>query len=228
MKEGHAMTGTPMLRAAHRYPTALKVAFVHSKGTVPGDALNISMGGLFVRTAARVPQGTVVQLAVEFPDGEPPAPARARVVHAATRARDPGFGMEFVEDREGLGARVHRHIESILGEGNVTALRLLTAARELLHANGWVQLTEHDGSRGYCLSGALLRAAGEDRRAYQTALRAVGSRLGLAACPHGGFDCHCSVIRWNDAEFRTHQQVIAKVDEVIDAELRSGSRSPSA
>jgi hypothetical protein len=47
----------------------------------------------------------------------------------------------------------------------------------------------------------------------------LGSRLSVPACALGGFDCHCAVLRWNDREGRTKGQVIAKLDEVINAAL---------
>lgn len=212
------MTGTPPLRAAHRYSTSLKVDFLHPQRAASGAAVSISTTGMFVRTDAPFERGAVVDLALEFPDGDPPAPARAKVVYVAAQSTAPGLGMQFVDTGQ-LRPRVDRHIDSILRHGNVTALRVLTSARDLLRQDGWTQLERENEDRRFCLSGALRHAAGGDRRAYQEALRAIGSRLGLSPCAYGGFSCHCPVIRWNDAEGRTHHQVIAKVDEAIDAEL---------
>ena len=216
------MTATATIRAAHRYATSLKVAFVQPPCDASAAALTISTAGMFVRADAPLQRGAVVDVALEFPDGEPPAPARAKVVYVGMQGQEPGFGMQFIEDAHALRARVYRHIDSILSHGNVTALRVLTSARDLLRQQGWTQLAREDSEGGLCLSGALLRAAGPGRQGYEDALRAVGARLGVSACDYGGFRCHCPVIRWNDADGRTHDQVIAKVDDVIDAELTCG------
>lgn len=212
-----------MLRAAHRYPTSLKVEFLRSRGSFAGDAVNISTGGLFVRTDRRVSQGARLSLALAFPDGEPPALARAKVVHVAQGESETGLGIQFVEDRDAFRARVDRHIDSILHQGNAAALRLLSSARDLLLRRGWIQLADQDGEKGFCLSGALREVAHDDHDAYQAALQSVGPRLDSGSCAHGGFGCHCAVVRWNDAEGRTQQQVLAKLDEVIDAEIRSSA-----
>ena len=84
---------------------------------------------------------------------------------------------------------------------------------------GWTQLDARDSAGRYCLTGALSKAAGEDRAAYAAALQSIGTRLNEPACAFGGFGCHCSVIRWNDRDGRTQKQVVAKLDEVIDTVL---------
>jgi hypothetical protein len=212
------MTGTP-LRAAHRYSTSLTVDILLPAARVSGDAINISTGGMFVRTDRPLRKGAVVSCALAFPDGEPPASARARVVYVAGRGG--GLGMQFLDDRRSFHERIDRHIESILHQGQKPALPLLSAARQLLQEKGWTQLDAKNIEGRFCLSGALLQVAGEDERAYQAALESIGSRLRTEPCAYGGFGCHCAVVRWNDVEGRTQQQVIAKIDEVIDAELRS-------
>src|SRR5207237_10323535 len=90
---------------------------------------------------------------------------------------------------------------------------------------GWTQLYPGAATGSYCLSGALREAAGNDRNLYRAALRSVGPGLNVAGCEHGGFDCHCAVIGWNDAEGRTRQQVINKLDEAISAELAATTRA---
>lgn len=217
------MIGTP-IRAAHRYSTSLAVAFLKPHSDASGSALNISTSGMFVRTDAPLQRGAVVDFAVAFPDGEPPAAVRAKVAYVGPQGRDFGLGLQFLEDDHGLRPRVHRHIESILHRGNVAALRVLASARDLLRHDGWTQLEQESAQGSFCLTGALRRAAGGDRRGYEEALRAMGSRLGVSPCAHGGFNCHCPIMQWNDVDGRTRKQVIAKVDQVIDAELASNAR----
>ncbi|HEY6049702.1 MAG TPA: hypothetical protein VIZ58_00530, partial [Thermoanaerobaculia bacterium] len=62
------------------------------------------------------------------------------------------------------------------------------------------------------------------RDSYRAALESMGPRLNVPPCPHGGFGCHCAVLSWNDREGRTKRQVIAKLDEVINAAL--GANAP--
>jgi uncharacterized protein (TIGR02266 family) len=214
----------PSHRPAPRYPTSLKVAFQAASQAASAEATNISTSGMFVRTEAQPPVGAVVSFALELPDGDRPAPVRARVIHvrsrAAARAKlQPGFGVQFVGGDELFQARVDRYIDSIPRRSTVPAVRLLTQARDLLRAHGWTQLTEKDPAGSYCLSGALLEAAGEDDVLYRRALRTLGERLNVPACSLGGFGCHCAIVNWNDSVGRTKFEVLAKLDEVIRAEL---------
>jgi len=84
-------------------------------------------------------------------------------------------------------------------------------------------LTEIDSEGSYCLTGALLKAAGDDDALYRRALRSVGERLGMPACAMGGYGCHCAVIGWNDQIGRTRHEVVAKLEEIIRAELLAGA-----
>jgi uncharacterized protein (TIGR02266 family) len=215
------------LRAAHRYPTSLNVALKQRAGLLPGTVTNISTGGMFVRTERSMRSGTVVSFALEFPDGEEPAPARAAVVYVAQSPETgAGHGMKFIDEESTFRARVDRHIEAILRESETPVVKLLSVARDLLRENGWTQLAPRNPEGRYCLSSALSLAAGDDDQAYQAVLKSVGSHLHTPACALGGFGCHCAVIRWNDAEGRTEKQVIIKLDEVIDAELLGVSQGP--
>ena len=167
----------PVLRASPRYPVSLRVAFPDSDGI--DEATSLSVGGMFVRTDRELAVGALMPVALELPDGDPPAPVQAKILYTSD----------------------------------------VPKARDLLRDNGWTQLYPRAANGSYCLSGALREAAGNDRNLYRAALRSVGTRLNVAGCEHGGFDCHCAVIGWNDAEGRTRQQVINKLDEAISAEL---------
>jgi uncharacterized protein (TIGR02266 family) len=215
----------PSHRPAPRYPTSLKVALSGLPEAVPAEAINISATGMFLRTDTQLPVGTVVSIALELPDGERPAPVDAKVIHVRSRAQarapqlEPGAGVQFLGADELFQARVDRYIDSIPRTSTVPAVRLLTQARDLLRTHGWTQLVEKDPGGSYCLSGALLEAAGDDDVLYRRALRTVGERLNVPACALGGFGCHCAIVNWNDAVGRTRFEVLAKLDEVIRAEL---------
>jgi uncharacterized protein (TIGR02266 family) len=194
-------------------------------GFLPGEATNISATGMFVRTDTALPVGEIVPVALEIPDGDRPVPVQAKIIHVRTSAsssprRDPGIGLQFIGGDDSFRARLDRYIESIPRESKLPSVKLLSMARELLRHRGWTQLLEQDPGGSYCLSGALLEASGDDDDLYRAALRAVGERLNVPACTvGGGYACHCAVISWNDKEGRTKYEVIAKLDEVIRAEL---------
>ena len=214
---------------APRYPANVKVSLVGVPGYFAGEATNISSTGMFVRTDTSVPVGAVLSLSLDLPHEDRPVPVHARVIHVRTPAQalsrspklklDPGVGMQFVGGEPGFQSHIDRYIESIPRESGLPAVRLLSIARELLERHGWTQLLERDPGGSYCLTGALLEAAGEDDALYRRALRSVGERLGVPACPMGGYGCHCAVVSWNDREGRRSEEVLAKLDEVIRAEL---------
>ncbi|HEY4729577.1 MAG TPA: hypothetical protein VIH41_00505, partial [Myxococcales bacterium] len=135
----------------------------------------------------------------------------------------PGVGVQFVGGDDTFRARVDHYIESIPRQSRVPSVRLLSMARDLLRTHGWTQLLEREPGGSYCLTGALLAAAGEDEALYRRALRSIGERLNVPACSLGGYGCHCAIVGWNDQEGRTKHEVIAKLEEVIRAELVAGT-----
>lgn len=211
-----------------RYPTSLRVAFSPAEGFLADEATNISAGGMFVRTDRELPRGALLSVALEIPDGDRPAPLQAKVVHDVAPSRSPtssrvrGVGVQFVGPDDAFRDRLDRYIESLVARSKVP-VRVLLVARDLLHESGWTQLTAREPGGSYCLTGALSKAAGGDRDAYRAALQSVGPRLSVPACTFGGFDCHCAVLSWNDREGRTKNDVIAKLDEVINAALGAGA-----
>ena len=215
----------PVLRANPRYPVSLRVDFPDGDGPRVNEATSLSVGGMFVRTDRELPVGALVPVALELPDGDPPLPVQAKVLYssgapkARARTTGHGFGVQFVAEDATFRERVTRYIDSLLRDPKAPAARLLSIARDLLRDKGWTQLYPRAANGSYCLSGALREAAGNDRNLYRAALRSIGPRLNVAGCEHGGFDCHCAVIGWNDTEGRTREQVINKLDEAISAEL---------
>ena len=210
-----------------RYPTSLRVAFSSAEGFLSDEATNISAGGMFVRTDRELARGALLSVALEIPDGKTPAPVQAKVVHdvasrSRTSSRERGIGVQFVGADGAFRGRLDRYIESLVARSKVP-VRVLLIARDLLHESGWTQLTPREPGGSYCLTGALSTAAGGDRDAYRAALQSMGPRLSVPACAFGGFDCHCAVLSWNDREGRTKSQVIAKLDEVINAALDAGA-----
>jgi uncharacterized protein (TIGR02266 family) len=213
-----------------RYPVSLRVALSTAEGALSGEVTNISSGGMFVRADRTVPVGTLVSASLEIPDGGRPAPVAAKVIHVAASSPAAafisrrGFGAQFVHSDEAFRGRMDRYIQSIERASKVP-VKLLVVARDLLYEKGWTQLTRRDTEGSYCLTGALARAAAGDREAYRAALQSLGPRLGVPGCAFGGFGCHCALLTWNDREGRTRREVVAKLNETIQAAL---GRSASA
>jgi Tfp pilus assembly protein PilZ len=203
----------------------MRVALSSASGALAGEVTDVSSGGMFVRTDRVLPIGALVSAALEIPDGGRPAPVEAKVIHVAAGAPESmvsrlgrGFGAQFVAGDPQFHERIDRYIESIQRTTPVP-VRLLLVARDLLYEQGWTQLTVRDPEAGFCLTGALARAARGDREAYRNALQTLGRRLGVRGCAYGGFGCHCAVLAWNDAEGRSRHEVVAKLDEVIASAL---------
>ena len=211
---------------APRYPASVKVSLEGVPGYFSGEATNISSTGMFVRTETPVAVGSVLSIALELPHQDRPVPVHARVIHVRTPAQallraslDPGVGMQFVSPDEAFQTRIEQYIESIPRESALPRVRLLSVARDLLLKHGWTQLLERDPEGSFCLTGALHAAAGDNEELYRGALRSIGQRLDVPPCTMGGYACHCAVIGWNDREGRTGHEVLAKLEEVIRAEL---------
>ena len=195
-----------------RFPAHLRVA-LQSDGP-SYETANISSGGMFVRTDRELPVGTTMSVELGLPDDQRPTPVNVKVVHAVPQ----GLGLQFVGGDAAFQERLDRYLQSIAANAK-GPVRVLLVARDLLHENGWTQLDARDKAGRYCLTGALAQAAGADRAAYQAALQTIGPRLNEPACAFGGFGCHCTAVRWNDREGRTKREVVAKLDEAIEAAL---------
>jgi Tfp pilus assembly protein PilZ len=209
-----------------RFPVSMRVALNDPHGAVAAEVTDVSTGGMFVRTERVLPVGASVSAALEIPDGGSPAAVNAKVIHVAAQVPSArttsrvGFGAQFVSPDASFCERMDRYMEAVERATNVP-VRVLLVARDLLYERGWTQFAFRDRESGYCLSGALADAVGDDRNVYRSVLQAVGPRLGVRGCPFGGFTCHCAVLSWNDAEGRNRRDVVAKLDEVIHAALRS-------
>jgi uncharacterized protein (TIGR02266 family) len=208
-----------------RFPVSMRVALSSDHGALAGEVTDVSAGGMFVRTDRLLSVGALVSAALEIPDGDRPAAVEAKVVHVREGSRSArraaartGFGAQFVGSDTQFRERMDRYLESIERAAKLP-LKLLVVARDLLYEHGWTQFAHRDPKAGYCLSGALADAAGDDRDAYRTALQTLGPRLGMRPCPFGGFACHCPVLAWNDLEGRSRGEVVAKLDEIIESAM---------
>src|SRR5689334_10431524 len=94
---------SPDRRDAPRFAARIRVRFRSVDELVTAYTGDLSRGGLFVSSERLLPIGTSVQIALELPDGGPPAHLPAKVAYllepaqAATMGRPTGMGMEFVD-----------------------------------------------------------------------------------------------------------------------------------
>lgn len=97
---GHRTSEAQGRRQHDRYETLLKVRFRSYQSLIDEYVVNISKGGLFVRTQNPPPLGTIIQLGVTFPDGALHA-VDAEVVRVVTPAEAVAIG-----GLSGIGVRV--------------------------------------------------------------------------------------------------------------------------
>ncbi len=114
----------PPPRATRRFPVEWHIGLATSKGNLKGVALDVSTGGLFVRTPVALELGTVAGFSVVLDDGGAPVVGRAKVarkitdVEARTCGLAAGFGLAIVGMSEsdrmrwlGFLARIERRAE---------------------------------------------------------------------------------------------------------------------
>jgi len=114
----------PPPRATRRFPVEWQVALATLKGAIKSHALDVSTGGMFVRSPVPLELGTTANFSVVLDDGGSPIGGRARVVRKITdtEARacglTAGFGLEIVDMSEadrmrwlGFLARIERRAE---------------------------------------------------------------------------------------------------------------------
>jgi uncharacterized protein (TIGR02266 family) len=105
-------------RATARYAARFAVRF----GTVDEFkreyAINISAGGVFIRTEAPPEMNSVIDVVLELPDGDP-VEVKALVVHrvspeeAAGLQVEPGVGVQFVEGDDRFRERIDKYVAQL-------------------------------------------------------------------------------------------------------------------
>jgi uncharacterized protein (TIGR02266 family) len=91
------------LRSTQRVDARLRVRFQTAAALKQEMSLNISAGGMFIRTDAPPSMREMVKVSIELPGETEPIEAQAQVVHRVTReegrltGRHPGAGVQFFE-----------------------------------------------------------------------------------------------------------------------------------
>ncbi|WP_244226971.1 TIGR02266 family protein [Corallococcus aberystwythensis] len=102
-------------RRARRFAVKLEMEFRTELDFVREHALNISNGGLFVRTAHRPPQDSVVTVDVKLPNGQR-LQGEALVVHVVDAPYTGGVGLAFLSDDATFSATLDGYLASLVGE----------------------------------------------------------------------------------------------------------------
>jgi uncharacterized protein (TIGR02266 family) len=107
-------------RSYPRYRARFAVHFETVQEFVLEYAANISAGGVFVVTDFPPEMDQVITVVLELPDGRPPVPCKAQVVHRVTkeeaqaRGEPAGVGVQFIEADDTFRERIDQTIAQIL------------------------------------------------------------------------------------------------------------------
>jgi uncharacterized protein (TIGR02266 family) len=105
----------PESRRARRYEVALEVEFRTAAEFAHEHAVNISRGGLFIRTRLRPELETVALVTVRLPTGET-IQGEALVVHHR-EGEQGGVGLAFVSEDRAFSERLERYLSEISSRG---------------------------------------------------------------------------------------------------------------
>jgi uncharacterized protein (TIGR02266 family) len=100
-------------RRARRFAVKLEMEFRTELDFVREHALNISNGGLFVRTAHRPPKDSVVTVDVKLPNGQR-LQGEAVVVHVVDTPYTGGVGLAFLTDDATFSATLDGYLASLV------------------------------------------------------------------------------------------------------------------
>ncbi len=103
-------------RAYERFPVKLQVRFRTASEFVQEHAVNLSRGGIFIRSEDPPPVDTAVEVELLLPDGGPPVTSGGIVVHRQppAAAKVAGVGVQFVDASDAFRERIDRYMESLL------------------------------------------------------------------------------------------------------------------
>lgn len=105
-------------RAYQRVPVRLSVRFRTASEFVQEHALNLSRGGIFIRTNEPPSVDTAVEVELQLPDAGPPVSSAGVVVHRQMPGgvKVPGVGVQFVDASDTFRERIDEYMDSLLKE----------------------------------------------------------------------------------------------------------------
>jgi uncharacterized protein (TIGR02266 family) len=103
-------------RIFERIPVRLQVRFRTAGEFVQEHAINLSRGGIFIRSQDPPPVDTAVEVELLLPDGGPPVSSAGVVVHRQRPGpgKVPGAGVQFVDASDSFRERIDRYMDSLL------------------------------------------------------------------------------------------------------------------
>ena len=103
-------------RAYERAPVKLGVKFRTESEFVQEHALNLSRGGIFIRTDDPPPVDSAVEVEIHLPDNSPPISSSGIVVHRQLPggAKAAGCGVQFVDASDYFRERIDEYMDSLL------------------------------------------------------------------------------------------------------------------
>jgi uncharacterized protein (TIGR02266 family) len=114
-------TGTEPVRRYPRFEVEIWVDFTTLDTVTSSYVLNLSQGGVFIKSDSPLPIDTDVDLVLTLPSGDP-VQARGRVIwnHDLTRESEQGIGgcgIQFVNIAEGDRALLRDYLDSLSDRG---------------------------------------------------------------------------------------------------------------
>ena len=99
-------------------PAAHAVRFRTASEFIQEHAVNLSRGGVFIRTDDPPPIDSVVEVELQLPDSGPPVTTAGIVVHRQQIApgKIPGAGVQFVDASDAFRERIDKFMDSLLRE----------------------------------------------------------------------------------------------------------------
>ena len=164
----------PPPRAARRYPVEWPVNLGTFRGTVRGEALDVSRDGMFVRPLHALTLETVVNFSSVLDDGDAPVAGRAKVVRHVTEVSaracglTSGYGLQIVDMGDVDRTRWQQYLARI--EKRAERRVLVGASPSRL-----AELTAQLSAAGYAVTGgtdpdSLVRLASADVRPVDAAV----------------------------------------------------------
>ncbi len=103
-------------RMYQRYVVRLQVRFRSATEFVQEHALNLSRGGIFIRTEDPPAVDTLVEVELQLPDDGPPVSSAGLVVHRQPPglSKVAGVGVQFVDASDAFRERIDAYMESLL------------------------------------------------------------------------------------------------------------------
>ena len=103
-------------RACERYPVLLQIRFRTANEFVQEHAINLSRGGIFIRTDDPPAVDSVVEVELQLPDSGPPITSAGLVVHRQPPGgtKVAGVGVQFVDASDTFRERIDRYMDALL------------------------------------------------------------------------------------------------------------------